>query len=154
QTARIPEAVVARIWNDGLCSRELRTTDGQRVAIVYRGVWTHSNGPDFRDAMLEIAGRLVTGSVELHVDSRDWFVHGHHDNPAYVLVLLPAGRSDVAGHAAHGPPSTHTTPVVLSTSLTTSIKAILSKLQVVNNNPVTTITCLAKFVGARPPAFS
>ena len=55
---RVPEAVLSRIWNEGWHSRELRTTAGRRVAVVYRGVWTHSNGPDFRDAILEMLARF------------------------------------------------------------------------------------------------
>jgi hypothetical protein len=85
---RVPEAVLARIWNEGWFSRELRTVDGRRVGVVYRGVWTHSNGPDFQDAMIEIDGRLLTGSIELHVRSSDWNNHGHQFNPAYDGVIL------------------------------------------------------------------
>lgn len=93
---RVPEAVLARIWNEGWFSRELRTVDGRRVGIVYRGVWTHSNGPDFRDAMLEINGRMLTGSVELHVRSSDWNAHGHQHNLAYDGVILHVALEDDA----------------------------------------------------------
>ena len=84
---RVPESILARIWNDGWHNRELRSVDGRRVAVVYRGIWTHSDGPDFRDAMLDIDGRLVTGSVELHVKASDWTAHGHQHNPAYDEVI-------------------------------------------------------------------
>ncbi len=85
---RVPEAVLSRIWNEGWHSRELRTTDGRRVGVVYRGVWTHSNGPDFRDAMLDIDGKLVQGAVELHIRESDWVAHEHHLDPAYDAVVL------------------------------------------------------------------
>lgn len=146
---RIPEAAVARIWNDGLCSRELRTTDGRRVAIVYRGVWTHSNGPDFRDAMLEVAGKLVTGSVELHVDSRDWFAHGHHENPAYDDVVLHVVMQDDAGTAAHGPSGIPIPTVVLEPFLTRRIEQLLTEIPVVNLGAIGTTVCLPTLAGGR-----
>lgn len=149
QSERIPEAVVARIWNDGLCSRELRTTDGQRVAIVYRGVWTHSNGPDFCDAMIEIAGHLVTGSVELHVVSRDWFAHGHQENPAYDDVVLHVVLQDDAGRAAHGPDGNPIPTVVLEPFLTRRIEQLLTEIPVVNLGAIGTTACLPTLAGGR-----
>lgn len=149
QSPRIPEAVVARIWNDGLCSRELRTTDGQRVGIVYRGVWTHSNGPDFRDAMLEIGGSLVTGAVELHVDSRDWFDHGHQHNPAYDSVVLHVVLQDGAGQPAHGPSGTSIPTVVLEPFLTRRIEQLLTELPVVALGAIGSSACLPTLAGGR-----
>jgi hypothetical protein len=75
----------------------LRTTDGRRVVVVYRGVWTHAAGPDFRDALLELDGRLVGGSVELHVRASDWVRHGHGADPAYATVALHVVLTDDVG---------------------------------------------------------
>lgn len=149
QSPRIPEAVVARIWNDGLCSRELRTTDGQRVCVVFRGVWTHSNGPDFRDAMLDIAGRLVTGSVELHVDSRDWFAHGHHENPEYDSVVLHVVLNDNASQPAYGPSGNPIPTVVLEPFLVRRIEQLLTELPVTHLGAIGTSACLPTLAGGR-----
>jgi hypothetical protein len=101
---------LARIWNEGWYSRELRTADGRRVGVIYRGVWTHADGPDFRDAMIEIDGRMLTGSVELHVRSSDWNAHEHHHNPSYDGVILHVALED-DGPPCSGP-SGRTIPTV------------------------------------------
>ena len=82
------ELTMSRVWQDGRFFTTMRTTDGRRVSIVYRGVWTYSDGPDFRDAMIEIDGRLTRGSVELHVRSSDWDAHGHTADGGYDDVIL------------------------------------------------------------------
>lgn len=97
------ELMLARLWQDGAFARELRTIDGQRVAVVYGGVWTHANGPDFRDALLEIDGRLVRGSVELHLRASDWARHGHGRDAAYDDVVLHVVLVSDSADAAAGP---------------------------------------------------
>lgn len=84
----VPEVVLARVWQDGWHARELRATDGRRVSVVYRGVWTHSDGPDFRDALIDAGGELLRGAVELHRRASDWRRHGHDANPDYNDVVL------------------------------------------------------------------
>ncbi len=64
------------------------TTSGRSISVIYPGIWTHSNGPDFSDAMLELDGRLQTGQVELHLKSSDWYQHEHDINPKYEHVVL------------------------------------------------------------------
>ena len=93
------ELTMSRVWQDGRFSTTMRTTDGRRVSVVYRGVWTYSNGPDFRDAMIEIDGRLRRGSVELHVRSSDWDAHGHTADIGYDDVILHVVLDD----DRHGP---------------------------------------------------
>lgn len=149
QVPQVPETVVARIWNDGLCSRELRTTDGRRVGVVYRGVWTHSNGPDFRDAMLDVAGTLQTGAVELHVNSSDWFAHGHQRNPAYDEVRLHVVLHDDAAEPAHGPGGISIPTVVLEPFLVRRISQLLDELPVVDLGAIGEAACLPTLAGGR-----
>lgn len=84
----VSETTLSRIWNAGWHAPEMRTTDGSRLRVVYHGVWSFSDGPDFRGALLEIDGRLVRGSVELHHRSSDWRRHRHQHDPAYDEVVL------------------------------------------------------------------
>ena len=90
------ERAMAAAWHGAAFDRELRTTDGREVAIVHRGTWTHGFGPDFRDAMVQFDGRtLVTGSIELHLNTGGWHAHGHHLDPRYDDVILHVvGRHD------------------------------------------------------------
>jgi hypothetical protein len=65
--------------------------DGEPVAVVYRGRWTAGSGPDFEGAIVslgESGGRLVTGSVEMHLQCNDWWSHGHDRDPRYNSVAL------------------------------------------------------------------
>jgi hypothetical protein len=83
-----PELLLCQIWNAQWLAPELRTTDGRVLRVVYRGIWTHADGPDFTGALLEIDGQLVSADVEIHRHASDWFAHGHHVDPAYDRVEL------------------------------------------------------------------
>lgn len=103
-TERIPEIALSAAWHQGQVSDRLVTTDGESIQIVHRGTWTHGLGPDFADALLLVNERdLRSGSVEMHLETRDWASHGHHLDPAYNSVVLhvvarhdgsPTRRSD------------------------------------------------------------
>lgn len=84
----LPELWLAQVWNDQWLTRDLRTTNGACLRVVYRGVWTHGLGPDFTGAFLDIDGKLLNGAVEVHHHSSGWLQHGHHLDPAYNVVEL------------------------------------------------------------------
>jgi len=145
---RVPEAVLARIWNEGWHSRELRTVDGHRVGIIYRGVWTHSDGPDFRDAMIEIDGRMQTGSIELHVRSSDWNAHGHQHNPTYDSVVLHIVLEDDST-ACSGPAGTPVPTVELSQFLPGPVEEFRQDIFSGELGALGTQTCLPTLAGGR-----
>lgn len=149
-TDRVPEAVLSRIWNDCWHSRELRTTDGLRVGVVYRGVWTHSNGPDFRDAMLEIDGRLVRGSVELHVKASDWPAHGHHLDPAYDGVVLHVVLENNLDCPCNGPNGAQLPTVEIQPFLSGSIEEFMAGVVVSDLGDLGRRACLPTLAGERP----
>ncbi len=68
--------------------KPLQTTDGQELEIIDPGMSNHNAGPDFFNAKIRIGGVMWAGNVELHMRSGDWFLHGHHTNPAYDNVIL------------------------------------------------------------------
>lgn len=84
----VSEIILARIWNGQRFWQPLETTDGRVIRVVYPGVWTHGFGPDFRDAMLDFDGRLVTGDVEVELDVGGWYQHGHDGNSGFDGVIL------------------------------------------------------------------
>lgn len=85
----ISEDVVQEIWYEQhFCTKNLRTTQGQRIGVVSPGWWSRGEGPDFRDAQVEINGRLRTGDVEVHLGQGMWTQHGHHRDPRYDNVIL------------------------------------------------------------------
>ncbi|MFD2162671.1 DUF2851 family protein [Paradesertivirga mongoliensis] len=68
--------------------RELKTTDGQLVELIYNGVLNKNAGPDFQDAKLRIGGTEWVGNIEIHINSSDWDRHHHQSDRAYNNVIL------------------------------------------------------------------
>jgi Protein of unknown function (DUF2851) len=87
-STRPPELELQSRWFSGEFGREFVTTSGQRVEIVQFGTWNHAAGPDFTEVAVSLAGRRMSGSLELDWDARDWERHGHAENPAYENVVL------------------------------------------------------------------
>jgi len=85
----VSEMLIQKIWmrrdfeTDGL-----KTRDGAALRILDPGVWNLQEGPDFKDARLEIGGRRVEGDVEVHFYARNWRNHGHSKDGAFNRVVL------------------------------------------------------------------
>ncbi len=98
----ITERVVQKIWLRGdFARRDLQLADGRSLEIRTLGAWNLLGGPDFRGARLVIAGREITGDVEVHFHTTDWAAHGHardhaYDNVALHVVLFPLGQGERA----------------------------------------------------------
>jgi hypothetical protein len=89
EPARIREIAVSRWWNGADLSAPLATADGREVQIVFRGSWSHGLGPDFQKALIDFGdGRLLSGSIEIHLETNAWRAHGHHLDPRYNDVVL------------------------------------------------------------------
>jgi len=85
----LTEADLHRLWQRGALPKDgLHSTEGQAVEIVFAGVWNYDSGPDFKDAILRIAGKMVRGDVEIHLQPEMWYSHMHHIDPAYNAVVL------------------------------------------------------------------
>lgn len=61
---------------------------GCKVEVVSPGDYNRDAGPDFLNTRVRIGGTLWVGNSEIHVNSSDWYRHGHHVNPAYNNVVL------------------------------------------------------------------
>lgn len=68
--------------------RNLRTVNGDLLNIIYGGEINFNQGPDFLHARIEIGGMLWVGSVEIHINSSDWFHHKHDHDDFYRNVIL------------------------------------------------------------------
>ena len=96
--SQLPEDFVQYIWKTlNFDLRELRTTDGLELHIQRPGWLNRDQGPDFREARLQLAGLAWYGQVEIHLESDDWYRHGHHqdaqyDNTVLHVVLRSTGR--------------------------------------------------------------
>ncbi|WP_424494614.1 DUF2851 family protein [Salinimicrobium sp. GXAS 041] len=64
------------------------TVSGLPLNILHFGTPNALSGPDFFNARLEIGEQQWAGNVEIHINSSDWYVHGHEVDPAYDNVIL------------------------------------------------------------------
>lgn len=85
----VSEKIIQKIWLQGdFYQRDLRTASGKRLKVLGPGRWNMNEGPDFKEARLEINGVEVLGDVEIHFHANDWFNHGHDVNPNFNKVIL------------------------------------------------------------------
>lgn len=83
------EKLLHYCWKHGILpSGRLATTDGKDVEIIDPGLHNTDSGPDFFNAKVRIGGELWAGNVEMHVVSKDWFLHRHDKDEAYSNVIL------------------------------------------------------------------
>ena len=85
-----PERLLQLVWfHQRLLRDKLVTLDGRKVQVLHPGFWSYEGGPDFRGAVLQLAGEPPrSGDVEVDVQSNGWHAHGHDRNPAFKNVAL------------------------------------------------------------------
>ena len=85
----VPEHALQSIWYEQLFPADkLALEDGRAVRVLSPGWWNRGEGPDFKNAQIEFAGRLRTGDVEIHMNHGAWTAHGHQDDRRYDRVIL------------------------------------------------------------------
>jgi hypothetical protein len=83
------EVLLQKLWKSRkLFKQDLQTVDGENLEVIFAGVENLDAGPDFKDAVIKIAGRLLKGDVEVHLTEMGWYEHGHHTDPRYNNVIL------------------------------------------------------------------
>ncbi len=83
------EQLLHFVWKFQLFNKEnLYTTQGDKVEIVNAGIYNADAGADFQNAKVRIGKTLWAGSIEIHVNSSDWFKHHHQKDNAYNSVVL------------------------------------------------------------------
>jgi hypothetical protein len=83
------EAFLHFIWRTGRIDlRQLITTTGKSLQIHHLGEANEDAGPDFTSAQISVDGLRWAGQVEMHVNSCEWYDHGHERDPAYDNVIL------------------------------------------------------------------
>jgi hypothetical protein len=85
----INEELVQSLWNEQrFFDFELKATDGRALQVLKPGQWNHDEGPDFAGAEILVNGKLLTGDVEIHVRSSQWYDHKHHLDSRYNRAVL------------------------------------------------------------------
>lgn len=85
----IPESFLHYVWRTrNFDTKNLQTTDGLPVVILQPGTWNHDHGPDFFQALVRIGEIEWSGQVEIHVHSKEWYLHRHDRDPLYNNTVL------------------------------------------------------------------
>ncbi len=82
------EEFLYHIWDAQHLKKNLTTISGKKLTIKFPGRWNTDSGPDFKDAILEINGKVFKGDVEIDITSYNWKSHSHNENPEFNNVLL------------------------------------------------------------------
>ncbi|SFT88178.1 Protein of unknown function [Lishizhenia tianjinensis] len=83
------EEYIHYVWESKrLPVQKLVLVDGNPLEILEFGQLNHDTGPDFFNAKLRLEELIWSGNVEMHVNSSDWYKHGHQHDPTYNNVIL------------------------------------------------------------------
>lgn len=82
------EEFLKYIWKYKRFQTELKDSNNETVSIQYSGQENTDGGPDFTSARIKIGDTEWAGNIEIHVNTSDWFKHGHHYNESYDSVIL------------------------------------------------------------------
>ena len=85
----VAETLLQKIWHQGdFGQHKLTTLEGLPLRIHNRGTWNRLEGPDFKQAEIEVDGQHLVGDIEIHFYARDWFRHKHDRNAHFKDVSL------------------------------------------------------------------
>jgi len=69
-------------------TRNLISDSGQKITVLQPGFQNSDAGPDFNSAKIKIGEITWNGSVEIHINAKDWYRHNHQTDDAYNNVVL------------------------------------------------------------------
>jgi hypothetical protein len=86
----MPEFYLHYLWfTKQIALFNLQTPHGDQLEIIDFGEYNASaSGPDFTNVVLKYGELIWCGSVEMHINSSDWYNHNHHNDEAYNQVIL------------------------------------------------------------------
>ncbi len=85
------ENVLQWVWKTlHFDTSSLSTATGKEceIRVIDPGELNTTDGPDFKNAVIEIDGVKWHGSVEMHIGSKSWYSHGHHHDKNFNSVVL------------------------------------------------------------------
>src|SRR5512145_2902415 len=81
----------------------LHNNESGEIEVISPGEYNTDSGPDFFNTRLEISVTKWAGNTEIHLNSSDWFRHGHHTDHAYDNVILHlVNKNDADAYTASG----------------------------------------------------
>lgn len=91
------ERLLQYIWQfQYFNNRNLQTTQGESLQILYNGTYNTNQGPDFLNAKIKAGNTTWAGNIEVHINASDWQVHHHNNDKNYSNVILHVVWNDDA----------------------------------------------------------
>jgi hypothetical protein len=84
----ILEKDILRTWLNVKPGTLIKDLKGNSIMVIQPGTANPNEGPDIHNAILFSDGKFVSGNIECHIRSRDWFYHGHDKDPNYQNIIL------------------------------------------------------------------
>ncbi len=86
---KMPEKFLHLVWNHLLFEFSyLQSNQNEPIKIVNKGKYNFGQGPDFKEAVIEIQNIQWNGNIEIETHSQNWYEHKHHKNPEFNSVIL------------------------------------------------------------------
>ena len=82
------EKFLYHIWDAQHIMKNLKTISGKPVSVMFQGRWNTDEGPDFKESILNLNGKVIRGDIEIHRKSYDWIIHKHSENKKFNNVIL------------------------------------------------------------------
>lgn len=83
------ERLLQYIWQfQYFNNRNLQTSQGESLQIMYNGTYNTNQGPDFLNAKIKTGNTTWAGSIEMHINASDWKTHQHSTDKNYTNVIL------------------------------------------------------------------
>lgn len=85
----VTERLLQFLWQMQYFNRgSLVTSKGEPLEILSPGILNLNQGPDFYNARIKIGATTWAGSVELHLVTSGWDLHGHSNDRNFSNVIL------------------------------------------------------------------
>lgn len=107
----------------------LVTSCGKKVRVYDTGEINTGDGPDFLNGSVGIESLRLFGSIELHIETNDWYAHGHHKDPRYNNVILHTVFEENGLAPVELQDGTRVPTVCLKPYLTSSWVSVFSKFR-------------------------
>lgn len=87
--AIITERLLQFIWQfQYYNTKELQSSEGELIRVLHPGMANQNQGPDFLQARVKIGDTILAGNIEIHLQSKDWWKHGHQSDEHYRNIIL------------------------------------------------------------------
>lgn len=81
------EEYLHHVFKSKILGNSFKTTLGLDLKVLDFGLLNSNAGPDFLGTRISLESTTWAGSIEFHVKSSDWFLHGHQFDDSYKNVI-------------------------------------------------------------------